>query len=148
MWGCGLDLSGSEQSSVTGSCEHGNKLRSSIQHGSPQNNWVTLGFLRRIPFLGNSLTLSSTLRLDFQNGLFPSGFETTIFYVSHTSHACYMPRAPHPLWFDHLNSISSRARTVILFTVQFSPSTCLRSISTFCFPVWTYSKVRRWHYDD
>jgi hypothetical protein len=56
--------------------------------------------------LTSILILSSYLRLGPPNGLILFMFSDNNFvWISHLSHACYMPRLSRPLWFDHLNSI-------------------------------------------
>jgi hypothetical protein len=50
--------------------------------------------------LRSILILSSSVRLNIPNGLFPSSFLTKILYLFLSSNVCYMPFQSHPS-FDH-----------------------------------------------
>jgi hypothetical protein len=57
------------------------------------------------------------------NILFLSGFRTKILYTFSHTNACYMPRCPHQLWFDHLhNTVWHKVQIMKPCIMQFSPS--------------------------
>jgi hypothetical protein len=48
----------------------------------------------------------------------------TFVYISHLSHAIYMPRQSPPPWFDHPNNIWWRVQIMKLLIMQFSSASC------------------------
>jgi hypothetical protein len=78
------------------------------------------------------------LRLRLPNGLFPSGFPIKTLYTF-LSHACHMPRLPHPPRFDLRNNICGGLQNMKLLIMQIppfssyftflGPNTLLRTVS-------------------
>jgi hypothetical protein len=68
--------------------------------------------------------LSSHPTLVLPSGLFPSDLTTKPSMRLSCLHTCYMPRPPHPLWFDYPNNIWSWVGSTYheLSTTLFSPS--------------------------
>ena len=74
----------------------------------PILNYFNLG--QAINHVSNSaLIISSHIRIDFRNSLFPSCFPTEELQVRPSPHACHMPRPSQSLWLR-------------------DPNTCLRAI--------------------
>jgi hypothetical protein len=51
------------------------------------------------------VSLTSHLCLVLQSDLFSLGFRTNFVFISHLSHACYMPRPSRIPWFEYHNNI-------------------------------------------
>jgi hypothetical protein len=72
------------------------------------------------------------LGLGLPSGYNPSGFPTKILHASHLSHMCYIPRPPHPPWFDCSNNTQWKVEIM----KQLCPSSC------HFLPLWSSSSAR------
>jgi hypothetical protein len=94
-------------------------------------------------FLVVHLALSSQLQLGLPSALFPSDFQPKFCTYSSTPPAIYMPHPSHPPWFDHPNTIWSKAQimqllkspvTSSLFSQNIDLSTPFTNTPNLCLP--------------